>query len=268
MTDANVPAVLKDDVFQLTAKGREELGGAGTTLSASELEVLVLLDGTSTAGETAARVRNLRSEVVVDILRRLLQDGLIELSTATGGSLDFVDFFGTTAPEPPSTADTARAEKAAAATTLLLQEQGYVVRIALRARRTVAAPATQGLSILVIEDEQILSNLLKLVLEAEGYRVTTAMTRAEIAGAFGRPPLPDLVLLDLMLPGIDGFEVLLKIRQHPSLKDLPVVILTAKTTRDAVLKGLAGGADGYLTKPFEIPVLLKAVHAVLGLTES
>lgn len=57
------------------------------------------------------------------------------------------------------------------------------------------------------------------------------------------------------------------IRQHPGLKTLPVVMLAAKATREAVLKGLAGGADGYITKPFEIDVLVKAVNVVLGLSE-
>jgi len=60
-------------------------------------------------------------------------------------------------------------------------------------------------------------------------------------------------------------EVLLKMRQHPALKAIPVVMLTAQATRDAVLKGLASGADGYITKPFRIEVLSKAVAAVLGI---
>jgi two-component system OmpR family response regulator len=75
------------------------------------------------------------------------------------------------------------------------------------------------------------------------------------------------VLLDVLLPDVDGFEVLLKIRQHPSLRTMPVVMLTAKATRDAVLRGLAGGADGYITKPFEIEALIKAVKVVLGLSD-
>jgi DNA-binding response OmpR family regulator len=77
-----------------------------------------------------------------------------------------------------------------------------------------------------------------------------------------------LVLLDVMLPDADGFEVLLKMRQHPALKVVPVVMLTAKATRDAVLQGLSGGADGYITKPFDVEVLVKAVKTVLGLPES
>lgn len=256
--------ILKDDVFVLTDKGMKELSEAGTVRTTAELEVLVLIDGVSKASALLTRAPNLRNNVVMDILRKLLHEGLIGLAQGEGGSLDFVDFLDLKTPEQPSAAEIARAEKAAAATTQLLLQQGYVVRIARRSMaRPTAAKAEPG-TILVIEDEQILANLLKVVLEAEGYRVKTAMSREQISAALGRAPLPDLVLLDLMLPCLDGFEVLLKIRQHPALKLLPVVIMTAKTTREAVLRGLASGADGYLTKPFEIPVLLKAVHAVLG----
>jgi len=106
------------------------------------------------------------------------------------------------------------------------------------------------------------------VLASEGFKVHVAKDRAEIVAELRRPPRPDLVLLDVSLPDVDGFEVLLKIRAHPVLKILPVVMLTAKATREAVLSGLAGGADGYITKPFEIDVLLKAVKVVLGLSES
>ena len=266
MSNQRAPIILKDDVFALTEKARQELGGAGTRLTAPELEVLVLLDGAATAGETAARVRRLRSEVVFDIIGKLLQDGLIELVKVEGGSLDFTDFFNIKTSDQPEAADAAT-EQNASATALLLQQQGFVVRIARRPAVKRAATKKKEFSVLVIEDEQILADLLKVVLEAEGYQVRNAMDRQEISTAFSKMPLPDLVLLDLVLPGVDGFDVLRKIRQHPLLMHLPVVILTAKATRDAVLKGLSCGADGYLTKPFEIPILIKAVRAVLGLPE-
>ncbi|MFA7279925.1 MAG: hypothetical protein WC100_07495 [Sterolibacterium sp.] len=168
MPNLRAPIVLKDDVFALTEKAREELGGAGTRLTAPELEVLVLLDGAATAGETAARVRRLRSEVVFDIMGKLLQDGLIELAKVESVSLDFADFFNIKTSDQQEVADTA-AEENASATALLLQQQGFVVRIARRPAVKRAATQKQALSILVIEDEQILASLLRVVLEAEGH---------------------------------------------------------------------------------------------------
>lgn len=265
---AQQPVLLGDDVFDLTPKGRGELDGAGTVLSPSELKLLVLIDGRSTVGDTVGRAAALAfgSEAAVFVLRKLLEDGFIEIAGDAGGSLDFVDLFGGLAPGKPSPAAAAEAEAASGATTLTLQRQGYFVRIARRPGTMREAGKERKLSVLVVEDEPTLAGMLKHVLEAEGFSVRSAQNRAEIAAEFRRPPRLDLVLLDVVLPDIDGFDVLLSIRQHPALRSLPVMMLTAQATREAVLKGLAGGANGYITKPFEIPALLTAVKAVLGVT--
>ncbi len=265
MPEKHVRIVLESDVFALTAKGNAELHESGTSLSPSELEVLVLIDGRSTAAEAAARARTLGKDAVLDILVRFFLGELIALVKDRGASLDFVDFFQVKGPTTPSTAATAEAKKQAAATTLLLQQKGYTVRIARRSKRVRDARKTRLLSVLVIEDDPHLSDLLKHVLTREGFEVRIARNREEIVTQIRRLPLPDLVLLDVVLPDANGFEILLKIRQHPALKAIPVVMLTAQATRDAVLKGLAGGADGYITKPFRIEVLATAVAAVLSL---
>lgn len=267
MADKQHRVILGDDVFALTPSGQNELRGSATSLAPSALEVLILIDGKSTVGETAARARTIDNATVLNILDNLLYDGLIEFVKDSAGSLDFVDFFQTTGPLKPSAEATAKAKRETAATTLLLQQQGYFVRIARRAKSRKKPEEAGMLSVLVVEDEAHLASLLKHVLEKEGFSVRTAKNRDEIVAEFRRTPRPDLVLLDVLLPDADGFEVLLKMRQHPALKALPVVMLTAKATRDAVLKGLAGGADGYITKPFEIDVLVKAVNVVLGLSE-
>jgi CheY-like chemotaxis protein len=267
MSDKHHRLILEDDVFALTASGENELRGAATSLPPSVLEVLVLIDGASTVAETAARIRTTGKEVVRKVLGKLFYDGLIEIAADQAGSLDFVDFFQIKGPVRPSVAATAKAKKETAATTSLLQQQGYFVRIARRTETRKPQEDIRTLSVLVVEDEPHLANLLKHVLAKEGFDVRIAKNRDEIVAYFRRGPRPDLVLLDVVLPDVDGFEVLLKIRQHPGLKYLPVVMLTAKATRGAVLKGLAGGADGYITKPFEIDVLVKAVNVVLGLSE-
>jgi DNA-binding response OmpR family regulator len=92
-----------------------------------------------------------------------------------------------------------------------------------------------------------------------------AANREGITAALRLAPKPDVVLLDVTLPDIDGFEVLLRMKQHPVMKTIPVIMMTAKATREAVLKGLACGADGYITKPFDVDVISNAVKSVLGL---
>jgi DNA-binding response OmpR family regulator len=77
-------------------------------------------------------------------------------------------------------------------------------------------------------------------------------------------PLPDVVLLDVLLPDVNGFNLLSKMRGHSTYREIPVVMLTAKAGRDDVQQGLALGADGYITKPFDLDRVVNAVHDVLG----
>jgi DNA-binding response OmpR family regulator len=73
------------------------------------------------------------------------------------------------------------------------------------------------------------------------------------------------MILDVVLPDVNGFDVLQKMKTHPALKAVPVIMLTAEAKRESVMRGLVGGADGYITKPFEKAVLIAGVKAVLGL---
>ena len=76
--------------------------------------------------------------------------------------------------------------------------------------------------------------------------------------------MPDLVLLDLMLPKIDGYEVFKRIRSDEKYKDMPVVMLTARSEFDDIKKGMTVGADGYITKPFDVETLLSIVKGCVG----
>ena len=262
------PVILEGDLFELTPAGRKELGGAGTSLSRQELEALVLIDGKSTVGEILSRAETVGVESFLLALGSLFQSGLIQsLKPPVGGAQDFIDFFSVTGPLAPEKARLAKAQKAAAETATFLRQRGYSVSIARRPAVKRPHAGTGTPSILVVEDEVVLAKVLKQVLEKEGFDVRNAMNGREIVDQIRGNPVPDLVLLDVMLPDVDGFQVLARFRQHPALKNLPVVMLTSSATREAVLKGLIGGANGYITKPFELPVLIKAVHAVLGMSE-
>jgi len=117
-------------------------------------------------------------------------------------------------------------------------------------------------SILVVEDEDDIRELLRYNLAREGYRVTAAASGEEALKA-AKDSLPDLVLLDLMLPGVDGLEVCRALKQDPRTRKLPIVMLTAKGEEADVVAGLELGADDYVTKPFSLRVLLARLRAVL-----
>ena len=117
--------------------------------------------------------------------------------------------------------------------------------------------------ILVVDDDPNISQLVKLYLEKEGYEVRTAARGDDAVNEFSRMP-PDLMLLDVMLPGLDGYQVLKNVRKSSTI---PVIMLTARDeTFDKVL-GLELGADDYITKPFDTKELVARVKAVLRRTQ-
>jgi two-component system phosphate regulon response regulator PhoB len=116
--------------------------------------------------------------------------------------------------------------------------------------------------ILVIEDEEDILALLQYNLAREGYLVSSAAS-GEAGLQAARAERPDLVLLDLMLPGMDGLEVCRRLRLDEQTREVPVVMLTAKGEEADVVAGLELGADDYVTKPFSPRVLVSRLRAVL-----
>lgn len=116
--------------------------------------------------------------------------------------------------------------------------------------------------ILVVEDEEPLSLLLRYNLESEGYSVEVA-PRGDEAEIRLRESVPDLVLLDWMLPGISGIELCRRMRQRAETERLPVIMLTARGEEGERVRGLATGADDYIVKPFSVPELVARVRALL-----
>lgn len=113
--------------------------------------------------------------------------------------------------------------------------------------------------ILIVEDDTAISNLLRMVLTDEGYQCVCASDGEEAADIIEKQPVFDLVLLDVMLPKIDGFELY----EYMNANELPVIFLTAKTDVSDKVKGIKLGAEDYMTKPFEVAELLARVERVL-----
>jgi two-component system, OmpR family, response regulator len=247
-----------DDIYELTSGGDTELRSGTTNLTAAEIALLVRFDGELSlqqvqaglspaarqafdAGFRTLRDRRLLQQVELDPFASRFNADMAKLAAVVG-------------------------EAEADASLLSLQRSGFFVQIARRRPDArPAAAAGQPQTVLVVEDEPVLARFIEMYLKLSGFRVRLAGDRAGVVAALREQPLPDLVLLDVMLPDADGFDILMRMRQHPVLKRLPVVMLTGKATRQAVIKGLAAGADGYLTKPFEPDSVMRAVRTVLGL---
>lgn len=252
------------DVFELTDEGSNELRGAQTALTRQQLEVLVLIDGQAPVEAVARSVRSLEAGAVLKVVGDLVAAGM--LRHAAKSDDDAIDFGVLLSAKPapaPGALEAASEEAGVGATSL--QRDGYYVRIARRTRPAGSLPEGRKPTVVIVEDDQHLSKLLRTYLMLEGFEPRLATRREEVLKEFRSPPVPDLVVLDVMLPDADGFEILAAMRRHPVLKSVPVVMLTAKATREAVQRGIAGGADGYITKPFEVDVLMAALKVVLGL---
>jgi CheY-like chemotaxis protein len=141
-----------------------------------------------------------------------------------------------------------------------LTSNGYFVRINKNAPSR--APKGRPPAVLVVEDDEVTSTLITRILSANGYTVKQAANRNQIVE--GLKGSPDMVILDVLMPDANGFDILNRIRQHGVLKDMPVLMLTSLGALDDILKGLRLGANGYLTKPAKSKALLDAIKTVLG----
>jgi len=116
--------------------------------------------------------------------------------------------------------------------------------------------------VLIVEDEEALTLLLRYNLEAAGYEVET-VARGDEADTRLKERVPDVVILDWMLPGLSGIELCRRLRARPDTKLLPIMMLTARGEESERVRGLSTGADDYIVKPFSVPELLARVSALL-----
>lgn len=167
-------------------------------------------------------------------------------------------------PPAPTALQLETAQKEAASGGAELRKAGYYVAIAKRAAARIPPRNGERHCLLVVEDDPDLSNLLAEIFSVAGFEVRRAANRAQINAEVNKPILPDLILLDIVLPDADGLQILSRLRAHPRFVRMPVIMMTGKAEASDVKAGLAAGADGYVTKPFRMSGLVNAVNVVLG----
>jgi two-component system OmpR family response regulator len=182
-------------------------------------------------------------------------------------SEDDLDFTKPAKPAPPPPPEkVASARKEASTGSPQLAKTGFYVAMARHASSGRVLPRSgEHHTVLVVEDDADLLKLVGEVLAKAGFVTRFARNRGEINAEFNKPPMPDLVLLDVSLPDADGFQILERMRTNQKLSRLPVIMMTGKSEVTDVARGLSLGADGYVTKPFRISALVSAVHTVLGI---
>jgi len=255
-------------VYAVTDKDHYLLLQSGAELPQVEQELMIRINGRTTEEQLIADMAHIDAFLTKQTLLSLLERGAImksDILLPEDTSLDFTDNLDR--PLAPVglhglRGDAIRLE--AVRGTSALDERGYYICIGRR--RAALQPPRNGSvhSVLIIEDDAKLAKLLRTLLESEGFLVGVAHGKEEVLMSLSLTPLPDLVLLDVMLPDINGFQLLAKMRTHRVFCEIPVVMLTGRASREDVLQGLAGGADGYITKPFDLDRVVNVVRDVLG----
>ena len=122
---------------------------------------------------------------------------------------------------------------------------------------------SQKAKVLIVDDEPNNVDFLEQALEDSGYQLITATNGQEALNKI-KSEQPDLILLDLNMPIMDGFTVLAKVKEDPNLRDIPVIIISSEHESKSVVKGIKQGAEDYLTKPVNAGLLVKKVKEFLG----
>ena len=257
------------DIYILTDEGSGEIHAGATRLPAEALEVLVMLDGKRTVGDLEQAIPHVQPADLRNVVRSLLAAKLVRARTLaeTGDvDVDFDAFFKAAGGnEPTSPGAEKSADREAVYGAPDLERNGYYVSIARQAVKARERAAGAKVQALIIEDDPDMAALIERLLERDTFEVSVCAKRDEVLARLRQKPSPDVIMLDVQLPDVNGFELLQKLKAHPQLKLMPVIIVTADAKPESVMRGLALGADGYVTKPFDHKTLVKGVKAVLGI---
>jgi CheY-like chemotaxis protein len=143
-----------------------------------------------------------------------------------------------------------------------LEAEGYYVAVARRSPGAVDAVA--GNKVMFVEDEPVTNAVLKKVLTTDGFEAHGAYDAAGLGALLKQHGLPDMILLDIELPNVSGLQILTRIRKHPRMREIPVLMVTSRAEMSDVMRGLSLGANGYLSKPVAVESLRVILRQILG----
>lgn len=146
--------------------------------------------------------------------------------------------------------------------TAKLENDGFFVAVARR--RFDASESAAGNRIMFVEDEPVTNAVLKKVLTTDGFEAYGAFDAAGLGKLLKQHGLPDIILLDIELPDVSGLQILSRIRKHPRMRAIPVLMVSSRAEMSDVVRGLSLGASGYLSKPVAVESLRAVLRQILG----
>jgi len=256
----------QDTIYRRTGSGDKALLSNDSKAPPEYRRILGIIEGVTHADVIRGLLRQFPDALLGDWLAEMEEYGLVVSAPADPThDLDFTGPIANVPAEPrfATPDDTDRLEKQAlAARAALSRAGGYLSPDRLRNRRPLAKLPGE-IVVLIVEDDPDQATLADSRVSTAGYAVRIARNCKELVAEINAHALPDLVLLDVMLPDGNGFDMLTSIRRHPKLALLPVVMLTVLAKPQEVRRGLNLGADGYITKPYSRRVLIEIIRSVL-----
>jgi len=244
--------------YRLTDAGREAWEGQDAAVPADYRRILWMMDVQGQGGVADTLSKLYPQELLEEWLAEMEELGLIELAPEGGAA-----GFAPRAADRTAALDQAQLREAAKVAGNSLARTGAYLALDRLRHRPGPLKAPADTVILIVEDDPDQLALADLRVSMAGYRVRVANSVNGFLQAIVDEGAPDLLLLDVMLPDGDGFDVLSKMRRHQALGSLPIVMLTARNDPADIGRGLALGADGYITKPYTKNILGDVIGRVL-----
>lgn len=254
-------------IFRRTEVGERAMRGQAGQIAPELIRVLALVSSDTHFDLIKKRAIRMPEADLRAALERLIGGGfLATLSAGQEHDLDFTAHFDKPLDAPALTDDDKkRIAMAATDGHDILTKTGSFLQLTAAATRTPLGKSWTDITILIIEDDEIQARFAQNIIMKAGFKQRHAATREEIIAELNKSPLPDCVLLDIELPGTNGFDILARMRQHPRLKQVPVIMLTAMASQQDVFKGLSLGASAYVAKPYKKQTLVDTIVKTLGL---
>jgi two-component system, OmpR family, alkaline phosphatase synthesis response regulator PhoP len=248
---------MAERIYRLTAAGRAAWEGQDSAVPADYRRILWMMDVQGDGGVADALSKLYPADMLEEWLSELEEIGLIEgLPEGEAG-------FAPRAADSTQALDQEHVKEAAKIAGAALARSGAYLALDRLRRRPLPAKERADTVVLIVEDDPDQLALADLRVSMAGYKVRIAGSVNGFLQALVDEGAPDLLLLDIMLPDGDGFDVLSKMRRHQALGSLPIVLLTARNDPADIGRGLALGADGYITKPYTKNILSDVVERVL-----
>jgi len=253
-------------IYFRTKAGDEALASDDVAIPSDYRRILRVIEGNTHTHVIRGRLRHFADALLEDWLAELEELGFVSsMAKDITQELDFRSLLEAqqgARERRPDDSQNMNFEAAQAVARELEEKGAFLAADRLENRKPLAKEAAE-ICVLIVEDDPDQAALADLRVSMAGYRVRLARNCAELVSEIRTREAPDIVLLDIMLPDGNGWDVLASIRRHPRFALLPVVMLSALNEQNEVRWGLALGADGYVTKPYSKKILTDTISAVL-----